>query len=188
MKFSNIDELQAWLTAVDINIAAWGKNGAKSVEALWQEIVAGEAQIETEPPERQVQVAEIVIRRGDQVLIEAAQELADGQIRQRGLLPAEKMRAGEEVETTVQRGLGEELGIASEDVMILADSYQQYQRLQDSPSYPGLPTRYSIHRLAVQVKGLPEGDFWWENAAYGQGDPVKRHYWVWELGTVFGNP
>ena len=180
MRLDNIDELQAWLTAVHINTAAWGQNGAKSVEALWQEIAVGETQIQADPPQRQVQVVEILIRQDDKVLIEAAQDLADGQIRQRGILPAEKMKVGETVDTAVLRGLGEELGVTSEDVTILADSYRQHQRLRDSPSYPGLPTLYSIHSLAVQVKGLPEDDFWRDNAAYGQGDPVKRHYWVWK--------
>ena len=188
MRFDNIEGLREWLMAVDINTAAWGKNGAKSVEALWQEIATGESQLQSDPPERQVQVVEILIRRDDKVLIEAAQELADGQIRQRGILPAEKMQAGEEVETAVRRGLGEELGIASEDVTILGGSYRQYQRLGDSPSYPGLPTRYTIHSFVVQVEGLPEGGFWRDNAVYGQGDPVKRHYWVWEPVSVFGNP
>jgi hypothetical protein len=188
MRFDNIDELREWLTAVPINMAAWGRDGAKSVEALWQEIVLGETEIQADPPQRQVQLVEFVIRQGDKVLIEAAQELADGQIRQRDILPAEKMKVGEEVETAVRRGLGEELGVASEDVTILGGSYRQYQRLRDSPSYPGLPTHYSIHSFAVQVEGLPEGDFWRDNAVYGQDDPVKRHYWVWEPVSVFGNP
>ena len=49
MKFSNIDELQAWLTAVAINTATWGQDGAKTVEALWEELAAGETQLQAHP-------------------------------------------------------------------------------------------------------------------------------------------
>jgi hypothetical protein len=179
MRFSNIDELRRWLTAVPLDLSLWGKNGAKTVADLWQELVAGETQLQADPLQRQVQVAQFFIRRGDLVLIEGAQELADGQIRQRGILPAEKMKAGEDVATAVRRGICEELGVDNTDVTLIADSYQQHQEVLDSPSYPGLPTLYIIHSLAVQVQGLPDADFWRDNIAQGHGDPVKRHYWVW---------
>ena len=179
--WSNIDELREWLTAVAIPTVAWGKNGAKTIEDLWQEVITGETILQDNPPQRQVQVVKMVIRRGNQVLIEAAQELADGQMRQRDILPAEKMKTGEEVETAVLRGLREELGIAPENVTILASRYQEKKSIKDSPSYPGLPTRYTIYSLAVQVKGLPESDFWHDNEAHKQGDPVKRHHWSWQI-------
>jgi hypothetical protein len=177
--WSGVEELRQWLTAVAIPTHTWGQNGTKTVATLWQELIAGETVLQTDPPQRQVQLVEIVIRRSDQVLIEAAQELAGGQMRQRDILPAEKMKAGEGVETAVLRGLQEELGVAPENVTIQANSYRQHQRLHDSPSYPGLPTLYTIHRLTVRVNGLPDSDFWHDHAAYGSGDPVKRHYWTW---------
>ena len=183
LNWSDVAELREWLTAAAIPIRTWGHNGAKTVAALWQELLAGESVLQTNPPQRQVQVVEIIIRRGDQILIEAAQELANGQVRRRGILPAEKMKAGEGVKTAVWRGLGEELGVHREDVIFLPDSYQQRQSCHDSPSYPGLPTLYTIHSLAVQVAGLPEGEFWHDNEAYGPGDPVKRHYWAWRPGA-----
>lgn len=178
--WSDSEELRAWLTAVHIPTTNWGQNGSKTVTALWQEIVSGETVLQTEPPQRQVQIVEIVIRHGDQVLIEAAQELGDGQMRLREILPAEKMKAGEDMETAVLRGLQEELGITSENVTILKDSYEQHQTHKDSPSYPGLLTHYTRHRLTVHVPGLPEHDFWQDNLSHEQGDPVKRHYWSWQ--------
>ena len=181
--WSTIEELEAWLTAVPLPLRLWGKNGAKTVAALWQELLVGDCQLQRDPPQRQVQVVEIVIRRGNQVLIEAAQELADGQMRQRGILPAEKMKVGEDVETAVLRGLQEELNISPENVTIHPDSYQQRQLRQDSPSYPGLPTHYTFHSLTVHIEGLPEGDFWHDNMAHGDGDPIKRHYWAWRART-----
>ena len=178
--WSTIDELREWLTAVHIPIHTWGKDGAKTVEALWQEVAAGETVLQSAPPQRRVQLVEVVIRRGELVLVEAAQELADGQMRQRGILPAEKMKAGEDVETAVLRGLQEELGVAHEAVTTLTDTYKKIETLKASPSYPGLPTHYTVHQFAVQITGLPDGDFWVDNESHEQGDPVKRHHWSWQ--------
>ena len=58
MVWSSLDELRHWLAAVPIDTTTWGQNGTKTVAALWQELLVGDTQLQTNPPQRQVQVVE----------------------------------------------------------------------------------------------------------------------------------
>lgn len=179
-KFKNVQELADWLTAVNINTTFWGEGNAKSIDNLWDELKDGEVALQADPPLRLVNVAQILVRRGKQILVEAEQELEDGQRRFRNQPPSEKMKPGESYLETAVRCFKEELGINPENVIMLTETYQQAIRESDSLSYPGLKTQYTFHIIEAQVNGLPQTDFWLENRAYGAGDPVKRHLWKWQ--------
>jgi len=187
-----VDEtaLVEWLQAAGIALDTWGRGGAKTAADLWREVVAGETTLLDGPPRREVRVAQVFIRRGARVLMEIEQELADGRRRERDWPPSEKFKRGEDARVAAQRCLAEELGV---DVMpsTLYEEGEPYTRETDSPSYPGLPTEYRVHTIALDAAdlpapGLPDDDFWRDNTA--AADPIRRHLWGWreERGQVPG--
>jgi hypothetical protein len=178
-------DLQRWLAQKGIDVRKWGQDGAKRVVDLWQELTGGDARLQDDPPRRHVEVVQVIIRRGHLILVEAAQELSDGQRRTRQRPPSEKMKAGETYVAAALRCLQEELGVAPQQVELKLETYRCDQTTADSPSYPGLPTLYTVHTLEAVVLGLPQEAFWRENVAYdGGGDPVKRHLWDWQDGST----
>lgn len=179
ISLSSIDSLVQWLSARGIDLTRWGKGAAKTVSDLWQELQAEESILFDAPPRRAVNVVQVIIRRGDRVLMETAQELAGGRRRQRNLLPAEKMRGDEAYCAAAQRCLWEELGIPAAQVQFKPGSHRQESFAAEAYSYPGLPTHYTVHRIEAAVSGLPPTDFWRNNASFAAGDPVKRHHWSW---------
>jgi ADP-ribose pyrophosphatase YjhB (NUDIX family) len=169
-----------WLEERGIDTRSWRPPGAKQVGELWREIAEGEATIQDTPPLRLVNVVQLIIRRGDFILVEAEQELGNGGKRWRNRPPSEKMKAGESVTDAALRCLREELGVDMERVTLLGDTLTQSEQVAESPSYPGLPTQYTFHSLEAEVDGLPDVDFWRVNSAFFKGgDPVRRHRWAW---------
>lgn len=181
--FASVLELQIWLNDNGIDTLLWGKDGAKQVVDLWDELVGGETAVTSPPPLRLVHVTQLHIRKGDQLLLEVAQELKDGQRRSRNRPPSEKMKPGESYKETAVRCLQEEIGIPAEAITLLPATHKQTQKERNSPSYPGLLTQYTFHTVEAQIEGLPDQDFWRDNQAHGSGDPVKRHLWGWRKKT-----
>ncbi|MCP4423240.1 MAG: NUDIX domain-containing protein [Chloroflexi bacterium] len=180
--FENVKGLQKWLHTHNIDTSLWGEGNAKTINNLWDELTGGEIAIQDDPPLRLVNVVQILIRKGKRLLLEAEQEFGDGQRRFRNQPPSEKMKPGENYVDAAVRCLQEELAVSTEDATLLTKTYKQIQRDSDSLSYPGLKTVYTFHIVEAQVKGLPEEDFWQDNQAYGGGDPVRRHLWIWQYG------
>ena len=180
MNFTSIQDLYIWLAEKKIDTTTWGHlEGTKTVLHLWEEIMAGETSLQDEPPLRIVDAVEIIIRQGDRVLYEVAQEMVGGGSRPRSYPPSEKMKRGETVEQAVLRGLSEELGLVAAAITLVENSYHQRQRQIPSISYPGLNTLYQLHSLEAQVTGLPSNDFTTHEAAGNSHDPVTRHHWAW---------
>lgn len=178
--FATASQLGAWLEANGIDTSAWGQGEHKGVVHLWRELQTGDASLQEEPPMRQVTVVQVLVRRGDAVLVERVQELASGQRRGRDQPPSEKLKSGESYLDGAMRCLREELGAAPSQVSLNPASHRRWMAQEDSPSYPGLPTRYTMHAVEATVAGLPEAGFWRENRAFAGGeDPVRRHYWEW---------
>ncbi len=173
-------DLKRWLTAKGIDLSQWGQGPSKSVENLWDELVNGEMYLQDEPALRVVPVVQIIIRRGDYILIETIQEFADKRQRFRDHPPSEKMQPGESYLEAAKRCLREELGVTDQDIEILANTHQTKTQQRESPSYPGLRTQYLIHIVEANVAGLPETNFWTHEAEHNRTDVVKRHYWAWE--------
>lgn len=178
-QFDTVHELEKWLGNNGIDTAQWGANGTKSVQDLWEELVNGDAQLQLDPPLRQVYVTEVMIQDANRILIELEQEFGSGDRRVRRRVPSEKMHEDETSQTAALRCLAEELGVSAGRVAFLSDAYKRATQTKNSPSYPGLPTRYVFYRIEVAVQGLPAGDFWRDNQAFGHGDPVRRHHWGW---------
>jgi ADP-ribose pyrophosphatase YjhB (NUDIX family) len=178
-EFQNIAELERWLSAQAVDTARWGSDGAKTVENLWQEYRRGEVAFQDEPAARMVNVVQILLRRGDLLLIEIAQELDEGRMRQRGLPPSEKFIAGESPLAAARRGLMEELALDPARVESIELAGDAFKRAVESPSYPGLLTIYTVHTVEVLGADLPAADFWLDNKAALHGDPVQRHLWGW---------
>jgi NUDIX domain len=176
----SINGLEAWLGKHGISYDGWGRSNSKKLRHLWQELEAGEVQLRDNPPLRVVDVVQIIIRQGEKILIEAEQEFFNGQRRFRNQPPSEKIKPGESVMDAARRCLLEELGVSPENIVLNPDSHREHQTNTNSISYPGLPSQYNFHLLEAAVSGLPQDDFWRENKAGGEIDPVKRHRWVWQ--------
>lgn len=175
------DELIQLLVAGGIDTSDWGNGNTKSVDDLWTEIVAGESRLRMRPLQRVVRGAvNVLIRRGERVLIETRQVFASGMTRQRHIPPAEKMQPGEEPMDTAIRCLCEELGVARHDIEIVASAHLPRREVRLSLSYPGLTTEYTFYIVEAQVKGLPDNDF--ETHEYdAEGRTwIMRHDWSWQ--------
>ena len=68
-RFESESELGGWLAAVGIDTTIWGRAGAKRLADLWAEYRNGESRFVEDPPARLIEVAQIVLRRGDRVLL-----------------------------------------------------------------------------------------------------------------------
>ncbi|WP_374689711.1 NUDIX domain-containing protein [Promineifilum sp.] len=174
--FADPAALEAWLRGHGLPLDVWGQGRAKRVADLWAECAAGETTLHDDPLQRRVRVAQVLIRRGERLLIEVEQEMTDGRRRARLLPPSEKLKGEESPLAAAARCLAEELGLAGRDVK-LRELGQPARRVVDSPSYPGLPTIYLIYTVEATADALPEADFWRDNVA--QGDVVRRHLWGW---------
>ena len=172
-------DLQHWLQEKEIDVTRWGLDAHKSLHDLWQEVVHGESRMHERTPHRSLHVTQVIVRRGDHILIEAEQEFKRGGRRRRERPPAEKMRPGETVAVASVRCLREELGVDVSRVTLRPESYWRSMFEGNPQSYPGLRTRWHFHRIEALVEGLPGVDFVTEEAADNVDDPIGRHFWEW---------
>ncbi|MCI3277772.1 NUDIX hydrolase [Streptomyces cylindrosporus] len=175
----SVDDLREWLAAQGVPYDTWGRDGTKSVRRLWEEIAAGETWLSSGPPLREVAVVSVTIETAGRRLTEVRQLMADGAVRERDSPPTEKMLPGETPEAAALRCIAEELGVDPDAVTITARAPFPTVEQSDSPSYPGLPSRYHLHTVTAEVPGLPLTPFTTEEAP-GHGDAaVRTHYWEW---------
>ncbi|MDX1664289.1 MAG: NUDIX domain-containing protein [Candidatus Promineifilaceae bacterium] len=177
--FESPKHLRRWLEAQEIDLEVWGRGEHKRVEHLWREIMRGESVLEDAPPMRLVEVVQVIVRRGNEILLEAEQEMRGGGRRVRNRPPAEKMRADEAPLAAALRCLVEELEVQPGDVTLLPDTHRKVVNERDGRSYPGLLTRYTLHIVEADVVGLPDHPFSTAEKAKGPGEPICRHFWVW---------
>jgi hypothetical protein len=175
-RFRTITDLAAWLDIQGIPRDAWGRGEAKTLADLWAEYESGETAFEDDPPARRVAVVQLRLRRAGKVLVELAQEFEDGRRRERHRLPSEKIKTGEDPFAAARRCLREELDLEPDAAGELAIG-EPSEMVADSPSYPGLRTRYILYMVDGTGDTLPEEDFWRANTA--AGDTVRRHLWGW---------
>ena len=188
-QFNSAAELNDWLLAHGIDTSTWGQSSkTKTVANLWAEIQRGETRLQMDPPLRHVQVVRVLVRRGDEVLIEARQLFRDGRDRLRNRLPSEKLKPGEDPLHAARRCLEEEMAIPPEKITIYPNTYRTRLVETGSDSYPGLPCRYEFHLVEAAVPGLPSGSLSTEEQASGPGDPVSQHFWEWQPDKEAGQP
>jgi ADP-ribose pyrophosphatase YjhB (NUDIX family) len=175
MSPSSLRELTDFLSATGIDTSSWGSGATKTVIDLWREIAEGATTIQFGRVQRTVSVVRVMIRRGECVLFETHQMLANGFVRRRYRLPAEKVRHQESYVDAAKRCLREELSLESD---VHARSHTQREETRESPSYPGLSTRYVVNTVDAEASSLPDCDFSTDEAELGAHD-VVRHYWTW---------
>ena len=179
VSFASVPDLRDWLVGKEIPVHLWGIGQAKRVEDLWSELNAGESVLTDLPPQRQVAFVSVVIRRGDTSLTEVAQLLATGETRTRRLPPSEKMLPGEDATAAAYRCAREELGVPRESCRIIPGTYTEASRTGESPSYPGLVTRYQMNQVEMAIPNLPDTAFSTPESDGSEDAAVKLHYWDW---------
>jgi NUDIX domain len=177
--FANVRNLRSWLASKEIPVDRWGIGQAKQVEDLWSELRTGESVLTDLPPRRRVALVSVVVRRGDAILTEVAQLLATGGTRTRRLPPSEKMYPGEDAETAAYRCAWEELGVPRQSCRIVPGRHTEASRVRESPSYPGLVTRYRMNQVEMAIPDLPDTAFCTAESDRNQDATVKIHYWDW---------
>ncbi len=177
--FKNLESLANWLKTCGIDTGTWGTGQYKTVANLWEEYESGEISFEENPPLRNVNVVQILVRRGSMILLEIEQAFAGGERRFRNQPPSEKIKANETIIDAAYRGLNEELGLRHDQISLKITGDAREEITIESPSYPGLPTRYMMQTVVACVDGLPAEDFWRDNRAFSKGDPIHRHLWGW---------
>jgi len=152
----NLNGLKKALDGCGVNVELWGKGKAKTVSNLLEEIRKKESQlvIDEKGISRVVGIAKMIIcdpnrpERGS--LIELSQRLPDGRIRKRNQQPSEKIKGKESPEEAVVRGIKEELHIGRGGYRLF--SIPPKVESIPSPSYPGLPCYYTVHRFKVVLR------------------------------------
>ena len=184
---ASVETLAAWLRARGVDDTRLRRErGGKDVEDLLREIRVGESVLaETTPAStrgdgdgdgdargcsRRVRVVSVRVRRpnddtdASRCLVEVEQRYAgdDEDVARRRNRPlSEKMYPRETWRDAARRAVREELGSAlAEDasMTILEDTYALRVVEEESASYPGLRTRFTLHRVDAVVRGLPEED------------------------------
>lgn len=176
--------LGAWLARRGVDVSRLDRaRGTKNLEDLLIEVKTGESVLigtrlrETDGSEmgdsggrgacvRFVSVLTLRVRRegadADVCLIEKEQTFGKSEFKRRRNRPlSEKLSAGEDWRECVERAVREELGSALSEnysVETLEDTYRLCVAEEMSLSYPGLLSRFVLHRVDAIVRGLPDAD------------------------------
>ena len=138
---------------------------AKSVENLYSELRKGSCKLEDNGGlHRVVEAVSICVSYkrtvglhhfGEVVLVETHEKMTTGNVRNLNRLLGTKLRSSESWEDAVARALTG-IGLGMEGAVRVAHCGTD-EEVQESPSYPGLSTKYKLHHLtaAVQIP-LPE--------------------------------
>ena len=177
-----IDVLRQRLENAGISTTDWGKGTAKTLLHLVKEMEDGETFLEKSAAGQLLRY--VVVAAADIYydspsgecyrLKEDRQIFKDGRERKRNLGRAvsEKIKLAEIPAEAVIRGIQEELGIAGAINWVEEGTTEE---TIDSPSYPGLTSRYVSHQFRVQLNDeqfKPEG--------YMESQANMTTYFLWE--------
>ena len=180
VSFTSVDKLKDWLTSHSINTEVWNCNQAKSIDRLYEEIMKGESYIQNNPPMRIVNVVQVLVKKGEKYLLELEQEMEDKRKRKRHIPPSEKMKPGEDCLIAAKRCLVEELDIQEGEIQFLTGICKPSTSERNSRSYPGLRTQYRIYQVEIDLKSLPDENFWTKETSMINGlEIIRHHYWGW---------
>jgi len=150
-----IIELQVLLRRHGFDPDKYGVGKAKTLEHLFREVQSGECSLFAEGCAlvRDVQLVGLNITREGRVLEEQFQEFYEGNRRRTRKLDAsagEKMKPEETPNDTVRRLIKEEFPIllGNLETLIRGDDLS---RREESFSYPGLITQYTIHLFSIEL-------------------------------------
>ncbi len=188
MQDSQIDDdiaikaLRDQLEQAGISTADWGKGQAKTLRHLVKEIKDGETILVNDA--RGQLVRSVVVGNADVYyklpngnllcLKEYRQVFNDGRERRRnlGCAVSEKMKPNETPEEAMIRGIQEELGIAG-PIDIAAEGTKE--ETIDSPSYPGLRSRYIQHKFRIMLNSEQ-----YKLDGYTEEQGEIKTYFIWE--------
>lgn len=163
VKIAAPEDLAAFLRANAIDLSTWnGQNGTKTVEDFWKELVEGEAQLAKGIRGEALAIIRKISPSGAWVYHFPAQasglylretyveDKATGakKDRQRSYSLGEKAKPGETHREAIIRGIREELGVTGE--LAVFDAAKS-AREEQSPSFPGLLTRYEEQKFNVAL-------------------------------------
>ena len=180
MEFVSQTELASFLSVHGVDLGAYGRREAKTLEQLWTEVEKQECTLLLDGAgkiRRRAYGAQIAIyyRRGDKTLqlIEDCQVFHDGRIhrRQLGASIGEKMQGDEKPLAAARRALSEELGIEEN---LALDPEETQTKTVHSLTYPGLISEYVIYTYSTW---LP--DHLYKPEGYVEVQEDKTNYWVW---------
>ena len=152
----DINELKTLLLESNIDLKKWSHTlGKKTIEELNKELENGESTLEIIDNKlvRVVKIAsiQVQVKLGDKIfnLVEDKQIFFTGAVRKRGLKSlSEKTKKNETPEITAQRALREEIGLEINKGLIFEE---ETQKIQKSPSYPGLDSIYKIFNYQITL-------------------------------------
>jgi hypothetical protein len=153
----------------------YGIGKAKSFDRLIEEIKAGETQMvfENNLPIRLIQVARVYVFHKEQQLVESKQTIKEQGDRFRNLdCVSEKFKLSESALDAACRGIEEELGlyVKCSDLQSLGKKSEE----RESPSYPGLMTRYEFYDFQWD---MPEKHYLEEGYTADEGDCITFFNW-----------
>ncbi|DBA87584.1 TPA: hypothetical protein ACH3X1_004607 [Trebouxia sp. C0004] len=182
-RFVDANALSTWLVDHDVDLTAYGKGQAKSVQQLWREVEDGETvfSVSGKAVTRCIDTLLVyIISSSNKVLQEEFQVMPNGTKRARAVPLAEKMKAGEAWKDAVIRAVKEELGSVlpiAPQVSIDESSYTVTVEHSYSQSYPNLDCKYTVHKVKATVNGLPETERFVTTEQ--RPDGTMENHWIW---------
>lgn len=143
--------LAKFLEEHNVKTACFGVGGAKSLEALAQEVQSDSSRLMLDAADYKkiVRVVDVVLLKlfddHERLLIDAEELYADGRRRSTWRLPGSKKETYENVTQTARRILEETLNL-DPSIVVLDEDVVLEEEEQNSPSYPGL---YTVYRKEV---------------------------------------
>lgn len=176
------DSLRTFLNEHHIDTTLWGQGGMKTVGHLLKEIEEGDSVLTVDGSGnllRHTSVTTAQVYYENEVhekmhLVEDRQVFTDGRERKREMKEsvAEKMKADEDPEKAIARGISEELGISG---AFSVEKLNSTEETMESKSYPGLTAQFIRHNFQILLQKeqfKPEG--------YTEVQKDKTTYFVWQ--------
>lgn len=181
-----VTQFETTLKEHGIPVEQWtGEKGTKTVKDLFDEIEAGETEVEISENGEVLRIVHVVAgdisyldkQTGTLYRLREDRQVSkvDGSVKRRPELHgavAEKMKVGEDPKAATLRGIQEELGISGD---FEVGDEELIQETRQTPTYPGLTSQYRIHKIPVRIDETsfnPDG--------YSEEQPKKTSYFVWE--------
>eukprot|EP00397_Hematodinium_sp_SG-2012_P000013 GEMP01000013.1.p1 GENE.GEMP01000013.1~~GEMP01000013.1.p1 ORF type:complete len:4104 (+),score=709.09 GEMP01000013.1:293-12604(+) len=154
VKAASVSELRQILSEdPDVELDRFGTDDFKTVEELFQEMESLRCVLERTPKgiRRVVEIVVVRICYRDLALVETHEQLPDGQVRSRNILPGAKMVLGETADDAVERFLYKELGLHLDNLSgRLHHIYTEFEK-ELTLSYP-LCCFFRKHDLSYNIQ------------------------------------